>query len=128
MTRVTLRIEFGPDCAIGPGKVRLLELVGELGSISAAGRSMGMSYRRAWLLIDSLNRSFKLPAVSTQLGGQGGGGAFLTDFGKQVVGQYRAMENEAANVLSPRLRTLERELADNPAPLPQAAASEIEDS
>ena len=89
---------------------------------------MGMSYRRAWLLIDSLNRSFKLPAVSTQLGGQGGGGAFLTDFGNQVVGQYRAMENEAANMLSPRLRALERELADNPAPLREAAATDSEGS
>ena len=59
---------------LGPGKIRLLELIGERGSISAAGRGMGMSYRRAWLLVDDLNRCFKEPVVLTQLGGSGGGG------------------------------------------------------
>ena len=115
-SRLTLRIEFGPDCAIGPGKVRLLELVGETGSISAAGRAMGMSYRRAWLLIDSLNHCFADPAVATQLGGQGGGGAMLTEFGKQVVAQYRAMEAEAQAALAPRLRSLESSLSQPAGP------------
>ena len=112
MARLTLRVEFGPDCAIGPGKVRLLELVGELGSISAAGRAMGMSYRRAWLLIDSLNRNFKNPAVATQLGGSGGGGAGLTEFGREIIRQYRAIEAEAEASVVDRLRVLESALSD----------------
>ncbi len=64
MTRLTLRIGFDEDRALGPGKVRLLELVAETGLISAAGRAMGMSYRRAWMLVDALNRTFSLPAAA----------------------------------------------------------------
>ena len=69
MTRLTLRIDFDEGRALGPGKVRLLELVGETGSISAAGRAMGMSYRRAWMLVDALNRTFRQPVVETRGGG-----------------------------------------------------------
>ena len=68
--RLTIRIDFGGHGALGPGKVRLPELIGAQGSISAAGRAMGMSYRRAWLLIDSLNQAFREPVVATQHGGQ----------------------------------------------------------
>jgi molybdate transport system regulatory protein len=66
-----------------------------------------MSYRRAWLLIDSLNRNFKHPAVVTQLGGQGGGGAALTEFGIEIIRQYRAIEKEAEAAVAARLRLLE---------------------
>lgn len=75
MARLTIRIDLTDHHAIGPGKVKLLELVGESGSISAAGRAMGMSYRRAWTLVDGLNRSFRSLLVTTQPGGARGGGA-----------------------------------------------------
>ena len=75
MPKLTLRIDFDADRAIGPGKVKLLEMIDKHGSISEAGRQMGMSYRRAWLLVDSLNRSFNVPVIASQKGGQHGGGA-----------------------------------------------------
>src|SRR5262249_6783746 len=78
MAKVTIRIDLSDRGAIGPGKIRLLELVGESGSISAAGRAMSMSYRRAWLLIDGLNQCFRTPVVETQLGGNCGGCTILT--------------------------------------------------
>jgi molybdate transport system regulatory protein len=111
MSRLTLRLDLGPDVAVGPGKVRLLELIGERGSISAAGRAMDMSYRRAWLLVDELNRSFSEPLVSTQLGGAKGGGAELTPFGRRLVDDYRAMEREAAAAVAKRMRRIERAMA-----------------
>ena len=95
MPRLTLRIDFDQDRAIGPGKIKLLELIDNLGSIAAAGRRMGMSYRRAWLLIDNLNRCFREPVVASQVGGPHGGGASLTEFGQAVVRHYRAVENAA---------------------------------
>jgi molybdate transport system regulatory protein len=114
MARLTLRVEFDPDRAIGPGKARLLELVREMGSISGAGRAMGMSYRRAWLLIDNLNRCFRKPLVATQLGGRSGGGAALTPLGVAVVEHYRAMEVEAEAAVATRLRALQAKLARRP--------------
>ena len=69
MVRLTLRIDFDKGRALGPGKIRLLELVGETGSISAAGRALGMSYRHAWLLVDALNTTFREPVVATRGGG-----------------------------------------------------------
>ncbi len=107
MARLTLRIDFDEGRALGPGKVRLLELVGETGSISAAGRAMGMSYRRAWLLIYGLNKTFRAHVVQTREGGPGGGGASLTDFGTELVASYRAMERDAAHALDQRLAKLE---------------------
>ncbi len=111
MTRLTLRIDFQDGRALGPGKVRLLELVGETGSISAAARRMEMSYRRAWLLVDALNRTFRDPVVTTRGGGAGGGGAALTPFGEEVAASYRAMEREAAEALDTRMAVLEQALA-----------------
>lgn len=90
--RLTIRVDFGSHGALGPGKIRLLELIGAQGSISAAGRAMGMSYRRAWLLVDSLNQAFREPVVATQHGGQGGGGAQLTQAGQALIARYRTME------------------------------------
>ena len=111
MTRLVLRIDFDDSRALGPGKVRLLELLKETGSISAAGRAMGMSYRRAWLLVDALNQTFRHPVVETRGGGVGGGGANLTPFGSALVGDYRAMEQEAAAALAARLARIEDALA-----------------
>ena len=111
MTRITLRIDFDESRALGPGKVRLLELVGQTGSISAAGRAMGMSYRRAWLLIDALNQTFQQPVVQTREGGVGGGGADLTEFGIALVANYRAMEQETREILARRINELEQSLA-----------------
>jgi molybdate transport system regulatory protein len=112
MAKLTLRIEFDNATRLGPGKVRLLEQIAERGSISAAGRGMGMSYRRAWLLVDDLNRCFKEPLVQTLRGGSGGGGAELSSFGLTVVETYRAIEREAMTAVARRLTVLEQGLAD----------------
>ena len=110
MTRLTLRIDFGPENAIGPGKIKLLELLGETGSIAAAGRAMDMSYRRAWLLVAALNTMFREPVVATKLGGKAGGGAQLTPFGADVISRYRDMERLAQTALAPHLNELEAAL------------------
>lgn len=114
MTRLTLRIDFDHGRAVGPGKIRLLELVNETGSISAAGRAMDMSYRRAWLLVEALNQTFREPVVATRGGGAGGGGASLTPFGTELVACYRAIEQQARTAVAPSMAVLEQALA-NPA-------------
>jgi molybdate transport system regulatory protein len=108
--RLTVRIDFGADRALGPGKIRLLEAIGKTGSISRAGRALGMSYRRAWLLIDDMNRTFRAPVVATQPGGVKGGGAALTPFGVALIENYRAIEAQAAAAAMPRLQSLENSL------------------
>jgi molybdate transport system regulatory protein len=90
-----IRILFGSAFAIGPGKADLLQAIEQTGSISAAARRMGMSYRRAWLLLDTMNQCFREPVINTSTGGKGGGGAQITYFGKSVLRQYRAMEARA---------------------------------
>src|SRR3546814_17720432 len=92
MARLSLRIDFDGADSIGRGKIRLLELLDETGSIAAAGRAMNMSYRRAWLLIDALNRSFRQPVVATTPGGSGGGGAELTGFVRELLEPSSDME------------------------------------
>jgi len=109
-TRLTLRVDFGSNRAIGPGKIRLLEAIDKGGSISEAGRSLGMSYRRAWLLINDVNRCFRDPVVTTRPGGKSGGGAALTAFGRKLVHNYRAIEAEAASAAEARLHDLEASL------------------
>jgi molybdate transport system regulatory protein len=94
MPRPTLRIDFDAERAVGPGKIKLLELIGKHGSIFAAGRQMDMSYRLAWLLVDSLNRSFRAPLVAPQHGG----GASLTEFGHAIVQHYRTLQSAAEKV------------------------------
>ena len=108
--RLTVRVDFGADRALGPGKIRLLEAIGKTGSISRAGRALGMSYRRAWLLIDDMNRTFRAPVVATQPGGVKGGGAALTPFGVALIENYRAIEAQAAAAAMPRLQALENSL------------------
>lgn len=90
--KLGLRLDFTPGGRLGPGKADLLEAIGRTGSISGAGRAMTMSYRRAWLLVDDLNRMFKQPLVEAQPGGAKGGGARLTPLGIEVVTHYRAIE------------------------------------
>jgi molybdate transport system regulatory protein len=107
VARLTIRVDLSDHGAIGPGKIRLLELVGESGSISAAGRAMNMSYRRAWMLIDSLNRCFRVPVVATQLGGTRGGGAVLTELGHDVIARYRAIERAATKATAAELAALD---------------------
>jgi molybdate transport system regulatory protein len=107
MAKLTLRIDFETAGALGPGKIRLLEHVRDTGSISAAGRAMDMSYRRAWMLIDTLNTAFREPVVTTKLGGKSGGGAVLTSFGEELVKNYRDMELVAHAALRPHLIMLE---------------------
>ena len=108
--RLTVRVDFGADRALGPGKIRLLEAIGKTGSISRAGRALGMSYRRAWLLVDDMNRSFRAPVVATQPGGVQGGGAALTPFGLELIENYRAIEARATAAAKPHLRALENSL------------------
>ena len=93
--RPQLRISFRKSIAMGPGKADLLDAIAESGSISAAARKLGMSYRRAWLLVDTMNASFKLPLVETLTGGAQGGGAQVTELGRDVVQRYRHMEKKA---------------------------------
>ena len=92
---ISVRIDFPQGHRLGPGKVRLLETIGDTGSISAAGRALGMSYKRAWLLVDELNRMFTEPLVTSRHGGAQGGGAELTPFGRSVADAYRAVEADA---------------------------------
>jgi len=106
-----LRLDFGNRRSIGPGKVRLLELIGETGSISAAGRALRMSYRQAWLLVDELNAMFKAPVVHAKTGGGGGGGTALTPGGLSVVRAYRAIERRAAGSSAADMRRLARLLS-----------------
>ena len=109
-TRLTLRVDFGPGRSIGPGKIRLLEAIERTGSISQAGRTLGMSYRRAWLLIDDMNQCFRDAVVSARPGGSQGGGAVLTKFGAGLVRDYRAIETAAEVAAKKRLRGLEAAL------------------
>lgn len=90
-----IRVMLGEQIAIGPGKVALLEALQETHSISAAARSLGMSYRRAWLLIDTLNNSLREPAVVSATGGPHGGGSEVTEVGREVIRLYRAIEEQA---------------------------------
>lgn len=93
---IHFRVDFGEACAVGPGKIALLESIDRMGSLSAAARALGMSYRRAWLLLDSLNTSFRRPVAALSTGGKGGGGATLTPFGTVLVAAYRKFERDVA--------------------------------
>ena len=110
MVRLKLSIVLASGARFGPGKAALLESIRDTGSISAAARGMGMSYKRAWLLLDSINQAFEAPAVEAATGGHGGGGARLTPFGRDLLDRYRRME---AGVLA--------EFADDLAALEAAA-------
>lgn len=98
-----LRVMYGTEIAIGPGKAELLEAIAATGSISASAKRLGMSYRRAWLLVDTMNRCFREPVVSSATGGTGGGGAQVTAFGHRVLARFRAMKARVDRALDPEL-------------------------
>ncbi|WP_380067880.1 winged helix-turn-helix domain-containing protein [Dankookia sp. GCM10030260] len=104
---LSLRIDLAQG-RIGPGKIALLEAIDREGSISAAGRAIGMSYKRAWDLVDATNRLLGTPAVQGSAGGSRGGGAVLTDAGRNLVADYRAIERAAQRAAEPRLLALAR--------------------
>ena len=109
--QIRIRLMLGDTIALGPGKARLLQAVAETGSITAAAKAMGMSYRRAWMLIDDMNRCFKQPLVETAKGGARGGGASVSDFGRDVLGRYLAIEKKAAQAIAPDIARLSRLMA-----------------
>ncbi|RFA30344.1 LysR family transcriptional regulator [Alkalilimnicola ehrlichii] len=112
--RLRQRLLFGKAIAIGPGKAELLQHIADSGSISAAARQMGMSYRRAWLLVDTMNQCFRSPLIETAAGGKGGGGARITELGQRVLAIYRCIEAKTATAVAPELAELESMLAPNP--------------
>ncbi|MDR5761286.1 LysR family transcriptional regulator [Caballeronia sp. LZ035] len=104
--RFRMRITKGETIALGPGKVVLLEAIREQGSISAAARSLDMSYRRAWMLVDELNRSLKSPATLSEQGGQSGGGCVLTPVGERIIKLYRDVEAQAEAACARQIASL----------------------
>jgi molybdate transport system regulatory protein len=110
MPSLSVRIDLDAGGRIGPGKIELLEQIASLGSISAAGRALGMSYRRAWELVDDTNQIFGKPVAERQVGGKGGGGATLTAFGLSLVSHYRAIERAAEEIARTHIDVLEGEV------------------
>ena len=107
---LSVRIDLEPEGRIGPGKIQLLENIRECGSISAAGRAMDMSYKRAWDLVDEINRICRQSAVEPQTGGKNGGGAVLTPFGLSLVARYRKIERTAATAARKELQALRSDI------------------
>lgn len=105
-TRIKLRIQF-EGVLLGPGKAELLERIRDTGSISAAGRQMRMSYKRAWMLVEEMNAGFRAPLVISARGGAGGGGAQLTPAGQEVLARYRVIEGAARTAAAPDIAALE---------------------
>lgn len=97
--RLRLRVDLAPGVSFGPGKAALLEGIAATGSIAAAGRRLNMSYKRAWQLVESLNRDFAAPLVSASRGGSHGGGASLTPLGQQVLAAWAALETQSTSAL-----------------------------
>lgn len=115
---LSVRIDLEPEGRIGPGKIQLLENIRAFGSISAAGRAMDMSYKRAWDLVDEINRICRQPAVERQAGGKNGGGAALTRLGVSLVARYRKIERDAASAVRRELAALRSDIGK-----PRKAAS-----
>lgn len=110
--QLKIRITFGDRGMMGPGKADLLEGIAETGSISAAGRRMGMSYKRAWSLVETMNAMFAAPLVEATRGGAAGGGAHLTEAGAAILAEYRALQAAADRALSDHVRAFEARLSD----------------
>lgn len=108
---LSIRIDLDSEGRIGPGKIQLLEHIHATGSISAAGRAMAMSYKRAWDLVDELNRICGQPAVERQTGGKNGGGAILTPFGLTLIKRYRGIESAATIAARKELLALKGDIA-----------------
>jgi molybdate transport system regulatory protein len=107
---LSVRIDLDTEGRIGPGKIQLLESIDACGSISAAGRAMDMSYKRAWDLVDEINRICRQAAVERQTGGKNGGGALLTPFGVSLVARYRKIERDAASAVRKELEALRTDI------------------
>lgn len=103
---IKIHLPYGDWSAIGPGKADLLEAIERTGSISGAARQMGMSYKRAWDLVNTMNKSFREPLVLTATGGSHGGGAQMTDFGREVLRRYREIEIKSYQAVEAELREL----------------------
>jgi molybdate transport system regulatory protein len=110
-TATRLRLQLKYCVAIGPGKATLLEQIAQKGSISSAGREIGMSYKRAWLLVNGMNSHFRSPLVAAAKGGKHGGGAVLTLLGREVLQQYRCMEQKALRAITSDITRFEKLLA-----------------
>src|ERR1700733_2548714 len=111
---VRFRIDFAEHAEVGPGKISLLEAIRNSGSLSQAARDLGMSYRRAWMLVASLNASFNKPVTRATAGGRGGGGAALTLFGAQLIESYRLLDKDISALAARRLEALLPSVAQRP--------------
>ena len=122
LSKVRFRVDFTDICSVGVGKIELLEAMARTGSLSQAAPELSMSYRRAWLLVDSMNREFDVPVVTTSVGGKGGGGVVLTEFGLKLIQAYRELELVIKDLAALRLRAIAphalhvRQRAANPSP------------
>jgi len=116
MAKLRVTIHFESGARIGPGKAALLESISGTGSISAAARDMGMTYKRAWLLLDSINQAFTDPVVTAAPGGSGGGGAKLTPFGAEVLDRYRRIHRNATKVAADDVAALGARARSEPEP------------
>jgi molybdate transport system regulatory protein len=105
-TRLSIRLDLPGGDRIGPGKIELLEAIKTTGSISAAARRMGMSYRRAWLLVEEINLSLEKPAVEAAIGGAHGGGAALTPVGARIIDIYRSIESAAQTAVKDKCQAV----------------------
>jgi molybdate transport system regulatory protein len=103
---IRFRIDFAENSNIGPGKIDLLEAIKDRGSLSVSARVLKLSYRRAWLLLDSLNKSFDKPVTINSVGGPGGGGAQVTEFGLLLIRRYRELEREIGVITNERLKDI----------------------
>jgi len=114
LASIRIRILCGEEIAMGQGKADLLEAIGECGSISAAGRKLGLSYRKAWLMVDEMNRCFTSPVVETTKGGTRGGGARVSEVGREALKQYRVLQAKARMAVEEDLDRFRRLLANVP--------------
>jgi molybdate transport system regulatory protein len=121
--RLNLRLTFPGGVPLSHGKAELMEMIRETGSIRQAAAKMDMSYRRAWLLVDELNRLFRAPAIETKLGGRSGGGAALTAFGEELLKRFRTMEARTMKTLAADLDWLADHQSDQETPSPEASGA-----
>jgi molybdate transport system regulatory protein len=122
---IHFRIHFAKNANVGPGKIDLLEAIRRRGSLSSAARDLGMSYRRAWLLLQSLNNSFKKPVTLATTGGKGGGGAAVTQFGEQLIRSYRRLDRDISIVAATRLNSILPAVARRARPKSRAAGRSL---
>jgi molybdate transport system regulatory protein len=110
---VRFRIDFADHSSVGPGKISLLESIRDAGSLSQGARNIGMSYRRAWLLVESLKRSFRQPVTVASTGGRDGGGMLVTEFGDTLIKGYRQLERDFATLAERRLQPIASTVSRN---------------